>query len=551
MAQQKLYEEAKNWEKRNSDVAFQEIDQEFESQRFQLHQANRWADQAQRDKKKISLYGDWNWEMDSSKKIMQEIAKKLKNWEEFAAKNHIEQDKQELRNCLCFKRGNPTTVSQLLTQIRELQNKINSLSDARENNDPETGSSSGATHVPDQDPYYSESPNLAALRIWIAAWYTKLYGCYKKHIWTTNCSRTTILYNLRQFKEFGILLSGIETLILPKLQGEERGDMKRESLNTSIASLHFQSRSGMLNHTGGTYSHKRVMDYPGFPISELNLGKFPDCGISKLESQLPDWGLSKNSRSSDHHMRWIKEVEISKSIDELVTSRSIVVWRDFPDYDRLDARLHWKIFSTRIFTSGKEYVSKSSALKKYDRFLRGRQIAYMIYEHFSGHWNTPVPRFQRGAGILHHTTIWWITRDFRISDMHLGKFKDSMEFQTKLGKSIQGCSLLKNSRSSSHNALDQWSCDSKAHWRTCDIAIDYSAAWFSWIRYAWCDGCVCIAKASQHADTLPKMSKCRIAPCSKTGKILTRKTKLRTSFTSIPCNRSLWSSTRTLRLVSL
>ena len=36
---------------------------------------------------------------------MQEIAKKLKNCEEFVAKEQIEQDKQELMNCLCIKRG--------------------------------------------------------------------------------------------------------------------------------------------------------------------------------------------------------------------------------------------------------------------------------------------------------------------------------------------------------------------------------------------------------------------------------------------------------------
>ena len=32
----------------------------------------------------------------------------------------------------------------------------------------------------------------------------------------------------------------------------------------------------MLSHTGGTYSHSGVIDYPRFPISELHLGKFPD-----------------------------------------------------------------------------------------------------------------------------------------------------------------------------------------------------------------------------------------------------------------------------------
>ena len=71
MAQQRLYEaeaevEARNWKKRNSDIVFQEINQEFESQRFQLLQASRWADQAQRDK--ISLYG----ELECRNKLFQE-----------------------------------------------------------------------------------------------------------------------------------------------------------------------------------------------------------------------------------------------------------------------------------------------------------------------------------------------------------------------------------------------------------------------------------------------------------------------------------------------
>ena len=44
-AQQILYQaeaeiEAKNWEKRNQNYAFQEINQESESHRFQLHQAS-------------------------------------------------------------------------------------------------------------------------------------------------------------------------------------------------------------------------------------------------------------------------------------------------------------------------------------------------------------------------------------------------------------------------------------------------------------------------------------------------------------------------------
>ena len=58
---------------------------------------------------------------------------------------------------------NPTTVSQLVNQIQDLQNKVNSLSGARELYDPETASSSGATHVPSQ-PSTMPSPRTVPCR---------------------------------------------------------------------------------------------------------------------------------------------------------------------------------------------------------------------------------------------------------------------------------------------------------------------------------------------------------------------------------------------------
>ena len=63
-----------------------------------------------------------------SSKIMQGMSKKLKNQQGFVAKKLIQQ-----------------TSSMFFPQ-----NKASSLSDAREFYDPGSGSSSGATHVPDQ-----------------------------------------------------------------------------------------------------------------------------------------------------------------------------------------------------------------------------------------------------------------------------------------------------------------------------------------------------------------------------------------------------------------
>ena len=72
------------------------------------------------------------------------------------------------------------------------------------------------------------------------------------------------------------------------------------------------------------------LDYPRFPISQLHLGKFTDS----MEFQ--SWKVNSKtevfSRSAVPHLtlHWIKEVEIAKSIDELLTSRSITGRTDVP-----------------------------------------------------------------------------------------------------------------------------------------------------------------------------------------------------------------------------
>ena len=89
------------------------------------------------------------------------------------------------------------------------------------------------------------------------------------------------------------------------------------------------------------------------------------------------------SKSPDHHLRKhrINEVEIAKSIGELMTSRSIVVCTDFPDYDMLDAM----IASALKKPSGHAQKSKCrrAACSKIRPVLtKSDKIAYMKNEHF-------------------------------------------------------------------------------------------------------------------------------------------------------------------------
>ena len=160
--------------------------------------------------------------------------------------------------------------------------------------------------------------------------------------------------------------------------------MKRESLNTPIQSLHFQSRSGILDHTGGTSFHVGMMDYPSVPIAEWNLGKCHDS------VELQSWKLNFRTevcmRTAEPQvtMLWITEVEVAKSIDELVTSRSITGEHNFLDFDMIDAMIASalkSLINTQSIFRKRVSVEEQRAQNS-DRFSRGRQIAYMIYEYF-------------------------------------------------------------------------------------------------------------------------------------------------------------------------
>ena len=187
-------------------IAFHEITQECESRRLQLQQANRWADQAQRDK--ISLYGEME----------------LKNIREHQAKDC--QEIQELRRICCeetlrarqaridelskHQERNPTAVSQLF-QLLDLQHKVNTLSDTKEFYDPEPGSSSGADPTFPVNPPLFRVPGscLAAILNW-----RTIHGILwviQETFQNDYLLEKDGFCSLQRFQEFGNLFSRIET----------------------------------------------------------------------------------------------------------------------------------------------------------------------------------------------------------------------------------------------------------------------------------------------------------------------------------------------------
>ena len=80
-------------------------------------------------------------------------------------------------------------------------------------------------------------------------------------------------------------------------------------------------------------------------------------------------------------MQWIKEVEMVDSVDDLRSSSSIRSI-SMPDFEVLDARIASALSKIIHNSHFKRRISlEEQNSQKQDRFLGGRQIAYLIYEY--------------------------------------------------------------------------------------------------------------------------------------------------------------------------
>ena len=73
------------------------------------------------------------------------------------------------------------------------------------------------------------------------------------------------------------------------IQKKPESEMRREPQHSSIHMPRFQSGGGLLSHTGGTYSHSGVVDYPRFPITELHI----------LDNSLTLWNFKAGESTSN------------------------------------------------------------------------------------------------------------------------------------------------------------------------------------------------------------------------------------------------------------
>ena len=117
-------------------------------------------------------------------------------------------------------------------------------------------------------------------------------------------------------------------------------------------------------------------------ISELHFDKFPTpttfaCWKIRFKTE-----VCTCSQFPTEAMQWIKEVKMVESVDVLKSSRSIT-GTPGPNFELLDARIVSALNKIIQNTRFKRNVSlEEQKAQKEDRFHRGRQMAYLIYEYF-------------------------------------------------------------------------------------------------------------------------------------------------------------------------
>ena len=133
---------------------------------------------------------------------------------------------------------------------------------------------------------------------------------------------------------------------------------------------------------GEDFSKHYGADQQRLQISDPHFDKFPTPTTFACWKKRFTTEVCTCSQFLTEAMLWIKEVEMIESVDDVKSSCSVRGIR-MPDFEVLDARIASALNRIIHNTRFKRKVSlEERKAQKEDRFLRGRQFAYLIYEYF-------------------------------------------------------------------------------------------------------------------------------------------------------------------------
>ena len=123
-----------------------------------------------------------------------------------------------------------------------------------------------------------------------------------------------------------------------------------------------------------------MVEQPKNNISELQIEKFLapstfQCKM-KLQDKIVSWPQYLRKQ-----LRFITKIEMATSVGDLKTSRSIF-GRQFRNFETHDAKIAISLKKIKQNLNFRKVHLEEQMCRKDDQFFCGRQIAYIIFQHF-------------------------------------------------------------------------------------------------------------------------------------------------------------------------
>ena len=271
------------------------------------------------------------------------------------------------------------TILELTGKIQELQNEINCMNDSRDFQDAESVRS-GNSHVSSQPVLFPPHPDLGGMLSRSLGMPSRKNG--PSRIWDTHGTLGNVVANFTASssapypQESNPCISNVSEHTSPHVMSESQTPVQDQRCQSKPS-----ARNSVISGEEG-FSKNYGADQQRLQISDPHFDKFPTSATSACWKIRFKTEVRTCSQFPTEAMQWIKEVELVDSVDELKSSSS-TRGLQMPDFEVLDARIasalnkiiHHSHFKRRIRL-------EEHKAQKQDRFLRGRQIAYLIYEYF-------------------------------------------------------------------------------------------------------------------------------------------------------------------------
>ena len=274
------------------------------------------------------------------------------------------------------------TIMELSGRLQELQNEVNCMNDSKDFQDAESVRS-GNSHVTSQPMLFPKHPVFEGMLRPLFVSPRRKEG--PPDIWDTPGKSGNVFANpqasssapypqelnstWKKTIEEPIHMSTVEKSGRP----ERDQDLRCQSGPSAKDSVIF---------SGGDSSKIYGADQQRLQISDLHFDKFPTpatfaCWKIRFKTE-----VCTCSQFPTEAMQWIKEVELVDSVDELRSSSS-TRGISMPNFEVLDARIASALNKIIQNSQFQRRISlEEQKAQKEDRFLRGRHIAYLIYDHF-------------------------------------------------------------------------------------------------------------------------------------------------------------------------